>query len=82
MLREADLLMKMLLYCIVISLKQTFEEPNHKKHNKCFQYSITSGLDYNNIKKKYLKKQKNLKELIEIFNHNKDNGKNLNKATL
>ena len=36
----------------------------------------------NKIKKKYLKKQKNLKELIEIFNHNKDNGKNLNKATL
>ena len=30
--------------------------PKNEKDNKCFQYSITSGLNYNKIKKKYLKK--------------------------
>ena len=27
----------------------------NEKDNKCFQYSITSGLSYNKIKKKYMK---------------------------
>ena len=32
--------------------------PKNKEDNKCFQYAITSGLNCNNIKNKYLKKKK------------------------
>ena len=39
--------------------------------NKCFQWSIISGLNYNKIQ-----------GLIQIFYHTKETGKNLNKAIL
>ena len=33
--------------------------PKNEKDNKCFQWSTTSALNYNKVKKKYLKKLKN-----------------------
>ena len=44
--------------------------------------SIISGLNYNKIKEEELKKYQKLKELIQIFHHTKETGKNLNKAIL
>ena len=74
MKEEADLFMKVLLYCIIIfkkidirrgesyimspdwivSKKATIN-PKNEKDNKCFQWSIISGLNYNKIKEKELK---------------------------
>ena len=34
--------------------------PKNKEDNKCFQYAITSGLNCNNIKNKYLKKKRKI----------------------
>ena len=39
----------------------------NEKDNKCFQYSITSGLNYNKIKKKYLKKIEKFKRIDTDF---------------
>ena len=36
--------------------KKVTINPKNEKDNKCFQWSIISGLNYNKIKKKYLKK--------------------------
>ena len=38
-----------------VANKGTTINKKNEKDNKCFQYSITSGLNYNKIKKKYLK---------------------------
>ena len=39
-----------------IANKGTTINPKNETDNKCFQWSTTSGLNYNKIKKKYLKK--------------------------
>ena len=56
--------------------------PKNEKDNKCFQWSIIAGLNYNKIKEKDLKKILNLKGLIQIFYHTKKTGKNLNNKLL
>ena len=53
-----------------IGSKKATVNPKNEKGNKCFQWSIISGL--------YL----NLKGLIQIFHHTKETGKNLNKKIL
>ena len=40
----------------VVSKKTTIN-PKNEKENKCFQWSIISGLNYNKIKEKHLKKK-------------------------
>ena len=40
----------------IVNKKATIN-PKNEKDNKCFQWSIISGLNYNKIKKKYLKKK-------------------------
>ena len=42
-----------------IASKKATINPKNEKDNKCFQWSIISGLNYNKINKKYLKKCKN-----------------------
>ena len=39
----------------IVSKKATIN-PKNEKYNKCFQWSINSGLNYNRIKEKELKK--------------------------
>ena len=41
--------------------------PKNKKDNKCFQYAITSRLNYNKIKTKYLKKIERIKRVDTDF---------------
>ena len=41
--------------------------PKNKKDNKCFQYAITSGLNYNKIKTKYFKKIGRIKRVDTDF---------------
>ena len=48
----------------ILSKKATIN-PKNEKDNKCFQWSIVLGLNYNKIKEKELKKI--LKGLIQIF---------------
>ena len=38
--------------------KEAVINPKNQKYNKCFQYAITVALNYNKIKKKYLKKNR------------------------
>ena len=43
------------------------------KDNKCFQWSTTSALNYNKIKKKYLKKIDKLERVhIDLSSHQRD----------
>ena len=47
--------------------------PKNEKNNKCFQYSITSGLNYNKIKRKYLKKIEKFKRVdTDILLHQRE----------
>ena len=39
-----------------LASKKATINPENKKDNKCFQWSIMSGLSCNKIKQKYLKK--------------------------
>ena len=39
-----------------IASKKATINPKNEKHNKCFQWPIISGLNYNKINEKYLKK--------------------------
>ena len=48
--------------------------PKNEKDNECFKWSIISGLHYDKINEKYLKKQ--------IFHHTKETGKKLNKKMI
>ena len=41
--------------------------PKNEKDNKCFQYVITIALNYNEIKKKYLKKIEKIKQADTDF---------------
>ena len=40
--------------------KKVTINPKNEKDNKCFQWSIISGLNYNKIKNKYLKKKQKI----------------------
>ena len=47
--------------------------PKNERDNKCFQWSITSRLNYNKINKKYLKKIEKLERVdIDLWSHQKD----------
>ena len=65
----------------IVSKKATIN-PKNEKHNKFFQWSIISGLNYNKIREKVLKKVLKFKRVDTIFYHTKENGKNLNKTIL
>ena len=51
----------------MVKNKGATTSPKNKKHNKCFQYAITSRLNYNKIKKKYLKKIETFKRVDTDF---------------
>ena len=55
--------------------KEATINQKNEKDNKCFQYAITTALNYIKIKKKYLQKQKKLNRLIQIVNLAKQTGK-------
>ena len=63
-----------------IASKAATVNPKNEKDNKCFQWSVTAGLNYNKIKRKYFQHIK--KWLMQIFHHTKETGKNLNKTIL
>ena len=50
----------------IVSKKATIN-PKNEKDNKCFQWSIIAGLNYNNIKEKELKKLLNFKRVDTDF---------------
>ena len=50
----------------IVSKKATVN-PKNEKDNKCFQWSTISGLNYNKIKEKDLKKILNLKRIDTDF---------------
>ena len=47
--------------------KKATENPKHERDNKCFQWSIVSGLNYNKIKEKELKKVLKFKRVDTDF---------------
>ena len=56
-----------------IASKKATINPKNEKDNKCFQWSIISGLNYNKINKKYLKKNRKLKrDNIDLSSHQRD----------
>ena len=57
----------------IVNKKATIN-PKNEKDNKRFQWSIISGLNYNKIKKKYLKKKiENLKRVdIDLLSYQRD----------
>ena len=65
----------------VVNKGATINQKNGKD-NKCFQYSITSIVNYNKILKKYLQRIEKLKWVVQSFHHTKEAGKNLNKTIL
>ena len=50
----------------IVSKKATIN-PKNEKYNKCFQWSIISGLNYNRIKEKELKKMLKFKRADIYF---------------
>ena len=55
-----------------IASKKATINPNNEKDNKCFQWSVISGLNYNKINEKYLKKIEKLKRVdIDLSSHQK-----------
>ena len=44
-----------------IADKKATINPKNEKDNKCFQWSIISGLNYNKINEKYLKKNRKIR---------------------
>ena len=46
-----------------IASKKATINPKNEKDNKCFQWSIILGLNYNKINKKYLKKNRKIKKV-------------------
>ena len=54
--------------------------PKIEKDNKCFLWSIISGLSYDKIKEKDLKKNTKTKGLIQIFHYTVKIGKGLDKT--
>ena len=81
-IRRAESYITSLLSPDWIASKKATINPKNEKDNECFKWSIITGLNYNKIKEKELKKYQNLKELIQIFHHTKENGKYLKKTML
>ena len=65
-----------------IANKETTINPKNEKDNKRFQWSTTSALNYNKIKKKYFKHLEKFKRVDSDFHLTKNIGKILNKTTL
>ena len=56
-----------------IASKKATINPKNEKDNKCFQWSIIAGLNYNNIKEKELKKIEKFKRVNTDFSsHQRD----------
>ena len=56
-----------------IASKKATITPKNEKDNKCFQWSIILGLNYNKINKKYLKKNRKIKKVWYRFSsHQRD----------
>ena len=56
--------------------------PKNENDNKCFPYAITTELDYNKIKKKYLKEIEKIKQADKDFHLTKQTVEILNKTIL
>ena len=56
--------------------------PKNERDNKCFQYSITSALNYNKIKNIYLKKIEKLKWVDVDFSSHQRNWEEFQKTIL
>ena len=65
----------------ILNKKATIN-PKNERGNKCFQWSMISGLSYNKIKEKELKKILKFKRVDTDFHHTRWTGKNLNKTIL
>ena len=56
-----------------IASKKATINPKHEKDNECFKRSIISGLNYNKINEKYLKKIAKLERVdIDLSSHQRD----------
>ena len=56
-----------------IASKKATINPKNEKDNKCFQWSIISGLSYNKINKKYLNKIEKLERVdIDLSSNQRD----------
>ena len=64
----------------IVSKKATINPKNEK--DKCFQWSIISGLNYNKIKEKELKKILKFKRVDTDFSPYQRDWKNLSKTIL
>ena len=60
-----------------IASKKATINPKNEKDNKCFQWSIISGLNYNKIKEKELKKIPKFKRVDTDFSPYQRDWKNL-----
>ena len=59
----------------IVNKKATIN-PKNERDNKCFQWSIISGLNYNKIKEKNLKKVLKRKRVDTDFSLNRDDWEN------
>ena len=56
-----------------IANKKAAINPNNEKDNKCFQWAIISGLNYNKINERYSKKIEKLRRVdIDVSSHQRD----------
>ena len=56
-----------------IASKKATKNPKNEKDNECFKWSIISGLNYNKINEKYLKKIEKLERVDTDFStHQRD----------
>ena len=56
-----------------LASKKATINPKNEKDNKCFQWSIISGLSYNKINKKYLNKIEKLERVdIDLSSNQRD----------
>ena len=59
-----------------VAHKEATINPKNEKDNKCFQYAITIALNYNKIKKKYLRKIKKVKQADTDFSSHQTDWEN------
>ena len=63
------------MWSLPIANKRVTINPKNEKDNKCFQWSTTSGLSYDKIKKKYLKKIEKFKRVdIDLSSYQREWG--------
>ena len=56
-----------------LASKKATINPKNKKYNECFKWSIISGLNYNKINEKYLRKIEKLERVdIDLSSHQRD----------